>query len=52
MVWYTFGVETRGRTLEELQEVFEAKFPPRLALEKVMMVKRQGGGLEGLEGQA
>lgn len=28
-LWYIFGVETRGRTLEEIDAVFDAKFPPR-----------------------
>lgn len=32
--WFLFGVETRGRTLEELNTVFEAKWPPKAALEK------------------
>ena len=48
VVWFLFGVETRGRTLEELDAVFEAKFPPRAALRKTVMVKKGGGHLEGL----
>ncbi|WVQ82429.1 hypothetical protein IAT38_004557 [Cryptococcus sp. DSM 104549] len=47
-VWYTLGVETRGRTLEELTEVFEAKWPPKAALEKATMVKKEDGHLEAL----
>jgi hypothetical protein len=47
-VWYIFGVETRGRTLEELENVFEAKWPPRAALKKTVMVKRSDGHLQGL----
>lgn len=35
--WYVFGVETRGRTLEELDKVFEAKWPPKAALEKTVV---------------
>ncbi|RDA84475.1 hypothetical protein CP532_0080 [Ophiocordyceps camponoti-leonardi (nom. inval.)] len=34
IIWYAFGVETRGRTLEELDTVFDAKYPPRAALQK------------------
>jgi hypothetical protein len=49
LVWFFFGVETRGRTLEELNEVFDAKWPPKAALIKTVMVKRHGH-LEGLEG--
>ncbi|KAK0763265.1 hypothetical protein N5P37_004251 [Trichoderma harzianum] len=47
-LWWFLGVETRGRTLEELDEVFNAKFPPRAALQKHVMVKRQDGHLAGL----
>jgi hypothetical protein len=46
--WYFFGVETRGRTLEELDEVFNAKWPPRAALKKQVMVRQQDGHLAGL----
>ncbi|KAL2213005.1 hexose transport protein [Sarocladium strictum] len=48
-VWFVFGVETRGRTLEELDDVFSAKWPPRAALQKSVMVKRNDGHLEGLD---
>lgn len=41
-LWFFIGVETRGRTLEELQEVFDAPWPPRAALKKKTMVKRNG----------
>ncbi|KAL1407792.1 hypothetical protein Q8F55_007227 [Vanrija albida] len=47
-VWYFFGVETRGRTLEQLEAVFDAPFPPRASLQKTTMVQRDGH-LEGLE---
>lgn len=50
VVWFLFGVETRGRTLEELDAVFEAKFPPRAALRKTVMVRKGDGHLEGLPG--
>lgn len=48
-VWFVFGVETRGRTLEELDDVFSAKWPPRAALQKAVMVKTNDGHLEGLD---
>lgn len=44
-VWFFFGVETRGRTLEEMEEVFNAKFPPRASLQKAVMVKQNDGHL-------
>ncbi|ATY67120.1 hexose transport-related [Cordyceps militaris] len=44
-LWYFLGVETRGRTLEEMEEVFNAKFPPRAALQKAVMVKQRDGHL-------
>ncbi|KAG5938540.1 hypothetical protein E4U53_007988 [Claviceps sorghi] len=50
VVWFVFGVETRGRTLEEMDRVFRAKFPPRAALKKAVMVRRDGGHLQGLDG--
>ncbi|WWC64363.1 uncharacterized protein I303_106973 [Kwoniella dejecticola CBS 10117] len=47
-MWFTFGVETRGRTLEELDAVFDAKWPPKAALSKSTMLRREDGQLEGL----
>ena len=44
-IWFFLGVETRGRTLEEMEEVFNAKFPPRAALQKAVMVKARDGHL-------
>ncbi|PHH91576.1 hypothetical protein CDD83_11112 [Cordyceps sp. RAO-2017] len=41
-LWYIFGVETRGRTLEEMDEVFNARFPPRAALQKTTVVEKDG----------
>jgi hypothetical protein len=49
VLWNVFGVETRGRTLEELSEVFDANFPPKAALAKTTMLRREGGGLAGLD---
>ncbi|KAJ4417684.1 hypothetical protein N0V82_006045 [Gnomoniopsis sp. IMI 355080] len=36
-LWFVFGVETRGRTLEELDTVFKAAWPPKAALEKTVV---------------
>lgn len=51
-VWFFFGVETRGRTLEELDAVFDAKFPPRASLAKTIMVQRDDGQLQAVENAA
>lgn len=48
-LWFVFGVETRGRTLEEMDSVFDAKFPPRAALQKTVMLKQDDGHLQGLD---
>ncbi|KAK9443237.1 Lactose permease [Metarhizium brunneum] len=50
VIWFVFGVETRGRTLEEMDDVFNAKFPPRAALQKAVMVRQGDGHLQGLDG--
>ncbi|KZV88935.1 general substrate transporter [Exidia glandulosa HHB12029] len=34
VIWYFFGVETLGRTLEELQEIFDSPNPVKASLEK------------------
>ena len=49
MVWFFFGVETRGRTLEELDAVFDAKFPPKASLAKTIMVKKRDGHLQAVD---
>lgn len=41
--WFVFGVETRGRTLEQLDAVFEAKWPPKASLEKTTVIKGTDG---------
>lgn len=43
IIWYFIGVETKGRTLEELKEVFEAPWPPKAALKKEKMVRKGDG---------
>lgn len=47
-LWFFFGVETRGRTLEEMDKVFDAKWPPRAALQKATMVKLEDGHMANL----
>jgi hypothetical protein len=46
--WYVFGVETGGRTLEELQEVFDAPFPPTASKKKGTGVPRSTDQLEDM----
>ncbi|KAG6041483.1 hypothetical protein E4U41_004060 [Claviceps citrina] len=48
-VWFVFGVETRGRTLEEMDDVFNARFPPQAALKKTVMVRQGDGHLQGMD---
>ena len=49
VVWFFFGVETRGRTLEELDAVFDAEFPPKASLAKTIMVKQRDGHLQAVD---
>ncbi|OQV04538.1 hypothetical protein CLAIMM_09401 [Cladophialophora immunda] len=44
---YFFFVETKGRTLEELDEVFEAKNPRKASTMKVMVRRREIVGKDG-----
>jgi hypothetical protein len=44
--WYIFGVETGGRTLEELDEVFSAKWPPTASRKKIGTAARESGQVE------
>ncbi|KAH8118263.1 general substrate transporter [Phellopilus nigrolimitatus] len=41
-LWYFFAVETVGRTLEELEEVFTSSYPPRAKTKKVVTIKENG----------
>lgn len=47
--WYVFGVETGGRTLEELDEVFDAKWPPTASRKKGADVTRPSEQVEELQ---
>ena len=42
MLWYLLGVETVGKTLEELEEVFNSPYPPRAETKKAVIVKEDG----------
>ena len=41
-LWFLFGVETRGRTLEELDEVFDAPWPAMASARKRKIAIREG----------
>jgi hypothetical protein len=38
ILWFFFSVETVGRTIEELDACFEAKFPPRASWKRTKML--------------
>jgi len=44
--WYVFGVETGGRTLEELNEVFESKWPPTASRQKSGSTRAESAGMD------
>ena len=45
-LWYFFGVETNGRTLEELDEVFSAPHPVAASKQKkVVAIKASGAAV-------
>jgi len=39
ILWFFFGVETVGRTIEELDACFEASFPPKASWKRTKIVK-------------
>ncbi|KAH8833252.1 general substrate transporter [Flagelloscypha sp. PMI_526] len=45
LLWYLFCVETRGRTLEELEEVFEQPWPARYSAKKVKVAIQEDGNI-------
>nr|GAT54792.1 general substrate transporter [Mycena chlorophos] len=45
-LWYAFGVETQGRTLEELDEIFDAPWPARASEKKVTVKLTDAGVVE------
>ena len=42
LIWYLFGVETCGKTLEELDDVFNADYPPRAKSKELVAIKTDG----------
>lgn len=45
-LWFFLGVETVGRTIEELDACFEAKFPPKASWKRTKIVKDENNELE------
>ncbi|KAH9939329.1 general substrate transporter [Epithele typhae] len=49
VLWFLFGAETRGRTLEELDEVFNQPWPAFAGARKVKVVVKESGDREVVE---
>ncbi|KIY73154.1 general substrate transporter [Cylindrobasidium torrendii FP15055 ss-10] len=47
-LWYLFCVETVGRTLEELEVVFDAPWPARASTQKTRVAIKEDGGIAEL----
>jgi hypothetical protein len=43
VLWFFFGVETVGRTIEELDACFEAAFPPKASWKRTRIMKSEDG---------
>ncbi|KAJ8090204.1 hypothetical protein AAF712_006187 [Marasmius tenuissimus] len=52
ILWFLFCVETRGRTLEELDEVFNQSWPARASAKKVKVAVKETGDVEVLDGHS
>ncbi|KAJ7983180.1 general substrate transporter [Mycena polygramma] len=48
VLWYFLGVETHGRTLEELDEIFDAAWPARASTQKVAIKLNTNGSVDVL----
>ena len=46
LLWFLFGVETRGRTLEELDEIFNASWPAMASSRKIKIAVKEGAVVE------
>ncbi|KAL0570367.1 hypothetical protein V5O48_011598 [Marasmius crinis-equi] len=46
ILWFLFCVETRGRTLEELDDVFSQPWPARASARKVKVAVKESGDLQ------
>lgn len=44
-LWWFFGVETVGRTIEELDACFKAPFPPKASWKRTKLVKDENDEL-------
>ncbi|KAJ7688296.1 general substrate transporter [Mycena rosella] len=49
VLWYFLGVETHGRTLEELDVIFDAPWPARASTQKVVVKLKADGSVDVLE---
>ncbi|TRM68109.1 general substrate transporter [Schizophyllum amplum] len=45
-LWFFFCVETRGRTLEELNEVFDSPYPARYSAKKIKVAVKADGDIK------
>ncbi|KIK63663.1 hypothetical protein GYMLUDRAFT_986318 [Collybiopsis luxurians FD-317 M1] len=45
-LWFLFGVETHGRTLEELDEVFNAPWPAKASVKKIKVALTESGEVD------
>ena len=43
---YVFAVETKGRSLEQLEEIFHDRKPVKKSLERTEVVVRRGEGVK------
>ncbi|KAJ7688308.1 general substrate transporter [Mycena rosella] len=48
VLWYFLGVETHGRTLEELDVIFDAHWPARASTQKVVVKLKADGSVDVL----
>ena len=44
-LWYLLCVETNGRSLEQLEEIFAARNPVRASIQTQKIVYKEGGDL-------
>ncbi|ESK86811.1 hexose transport-related protein [Moniliophthora roreri MCA 2997] len=51
VLWFLFCVETRGRTLEELDVIFDQPWPARASTRKVKVAVKGEGEVEVLDGE-
>ncbi|KAJ4488429.1 general substrate transporter [Lentinula aciculospora] len=49
VLWFCFGVETNGRTLEELDQVFNAPWPARESSQQIKVVVKASGEVKDYE---